>query len=104
MIPKYKFKPAIPRPLRYSGASESPEVGEVEWKCTDVQFQNCVGSPIAQLERELLCDEQEHGYLGPGFHKNSTYRLRFAFGNHAAEDVRRQNIGSGGPGCFGDLI
>ena len=43
----------MPRPLGYSGASESPEVGEVEWKCTGVLFQNCVGSPIAQLERTL---------------------------------------------------
>ena len=54
MIPKYKFELAVPRPLGYSSASESPGVGEVELKCTDVLFQNCVGSPIAQLDRRLL--------------------------------------------------
>ena len=65
MIPKYKFKPAVPRLLGYSGASESPRVGEVEWKYTDVMFQNCVGSPIAQLERSLEQKKSISGKRNP---------------------------------------
>ena len=52
MIPKYKFQLAVSRSLGYSGASESPEVGEIEWKCTDVRFHIYPKRSIAQLERE----------------------------------------------------